>query len=343
MIKILGKNPSGSVKAAVDASPNYRDGAFQNLEETVMLVEKGSYWKMMQEFVKGVPGHRPDKPLPGVKSNPSEGMAGETVLTWFGHSSYHLNIEGKSVLIDPVFIGYAAPFSNMVKAFEGADKFGVNDFKTIDVLVLTHDHYDHLDYHTLLKLKPKVSKIVCSLGVASHLIFWGFNPDIITQLDWWQDTTLPDGMKITATPARHFSGRSLKRAQTLWSSFVLETPKHRIFLGGDSGYGTHFKAIGDHFGGFDFALLECGQYNQKWPMIHMAPEQTVQAHIDLNTKVSMPVHWGKFGLAYHPWTEPIERFTAAADTAIISYTTPLIGEQVVIGKHYPKSKWWKEV
>jgi L-ascorbate metabolism protein UlaG (beta-lactamase superfamily) len=185
-----------------------------------------------------------------------------------------------------------------------------------------------------------VKKVYCSLGISAHLEYWGYNGDIITELDWWESAAMNERMTIIAAPARHFSGRGIKRNQTLWSSFIIKTPSHSIYIGGDSGYDTHFKTIGEKYGPFDIALLEAGQYNPMWPLIHMAPEETVQAAVDLKAKVLMPVHWGKFTLAMHPWDEPIQRILAKAEDLNVQVTSPRIGEMVVIGKNYPDSKWW---
>ena len=184
---------------------------------------------------------------------------------------------------------------------------------------------DHLDYKTVLKLKSKVGRIITSLGSGAHLEYWGFDPAIITELDWNEKTVPDSGFQVTATPGRHFSGRGLKRNQSVWSSFVLQTPSKKIFIGGDSGYDTHFVKIGNVHGPFDLALLECGQYNKSWKYIHMMPEQTVQAAIDLKTKTLMPVHWGKFALALHAWDEPIERVVKEAQRLNVPIIHPMIG------------------
>ena len=211
----------------------------------------------------------------------------------------------------------------------------------IDYLVLTHDHYDHLDYKTVSRLKKKVSRIYCSLGIGAHLMYWGFAADIITEMDWWEVTQPDDQLTLVAVPARHFSGRGLKRFQSLWSSFVLKSPDHSIFIGGDSGYDTHFKEIGDRYGPFDIALLEAGQYNVQWPHIHMMPEETVQAAKDLRANALLPVHWGKFTLAMHAWDEPVDRILAKAEELHLDVITPLIGEPVVVGEKYSNNTWWK--
>lgn len=339
MIKIFGKNPA---KAHIQKSAQYKNGAFTNIEPTVMLAEEASFLKMTKDLIYTNKNRKPKSVIPSIKIAINMLNENEDSITWFGHSSYHLNFSGKQILVDPVFSGSAAPFSFMIKSFLGSNIYQPDDFDSVDILILTHDHYDHLDYHTLLKLKPKIKSIYCSLGVASHLLYWGFNVQIIHELDWWQSSQLTDDIKLTATPARHFSGRGLKRAQTLWSSFVLESSKRKLFLGGDSGYGEHFYDIGNKFGKFDLAILECGQYNEKWPMIHMTPEQTVQAGIDLGAKIILPVHWGKFALAYHDWDEPINRFTAKANELNVKHITPRIGEPYFFDKPLITGNWWKK-
>lgn len=336
MFQIFGKNPG--IKQ-IQQSSNYSKGAFNNIEHTAMLAEDASFFNMTKDLISGNKNRIPNKLIPSVKSNLNH--LNEDTITWLGHSSYHIYFSGKHILVDPVFSGAAAPFSFMIKAFEGSNNYQPDDFEKIDVLILTHDHYDHLDYYTLLKLKAKIKHIYCSLGVASHLTYWGFNANDIHELDWWQSKQIDDEIKLTATPARHFSGRGIKRAQTLWSSFVLEGNQRKLFLGGDSGYGKHFIDIGNKFGSFDLAILECGQYNEKWPVIHMQPEETVQAGIDLGAKTILPVHWGKFALAYHDWDEPINRFTQKANALNINHITPQIGEGYAFDKPHETKVWWK--
>jgi L-ascorbate metabolism protein UlaG (beta-lactamase superfamily) len=211
----------------------------------------------------------------------------------------------------------------------------------VDYLILTHDHYDHLDFKTIRKLKNKIDRIFCSLGVASHLVYWGIDKNRITELDWWDSAEVNENMRLTAAPAHHFSGRSIKRGQSLWSSFILKTAKLNIYLGGDSGYDDHFKEIGKKFGPFDLAILESGQYNKMWPLIHMMPEETVQAAIELKAKVLMPVHWGKFKLGMHPWNEPVKRVFAKARELNLRIITPMIGEVVLLNNNYTINHWWE--
>ena len=339
-LKITGKLPSGKHTEQIQQSPNYKEGTFQNLSPTPMKPEGITYWKMLKEFFKTHPETNPPAKLPFVRTDLKKMNAKEPILVWFGHSSYLIRIENKNFLIDPVFSGNAAPVSFMVKAFPGSNEYKADDMPAIDYLILTHYHYDHLDFKTIRKLKTKVSKIVCSLGISSHLKHWGIDEDKITELDWWESTQLDESMKLTAAPARHFSGRGIKRGQTLWSSFILKTSTHNLYIGGDSGYDTHFKEIGEKFGPFDLAILESGQYNIMWPLIHMMPEEMVQAAVDLKTKAILPVHWGKFRLGMHPWNEPIKRVVESAKILSLKVCTPRIGELLYLNSPDSGSTWW---
>ena len=266
------------------------------------------------------------------------------MVVWFGHSSYFIKVNDLTILVDPVFSGHASPVSFYGRAFPGTDVYGVSDLPDVDVVVITHDHYDHLDYKTMRQLAPKARYFYTSLGVGSHLEYWGIEGSRITELDWGESASASGGAAtLTAMPARHFSGRGLRRGQTLWSSFVLKTGGYCLFLGGDSGYGPHFKGIGDQYGPFDLAILECGQYNENWPDIHMTPEETVTAALDLGAKLLLPVHWGKFTLSLHPWDEPVRRIVKAAAIAGVPLTTPLIGEPVIVGGAFPREAWWEGV
>lgn len=340
-LKITGKLPSGQHLERLKQSLNFKTKGFENLSVTPMMAEDASYWKMTKDFFKKNKDAAPAEVLPSVKTDLNTLHPEEPVIIWFGHSSYFIRIAGKNFLIDPVFSGNAAPLSFMVKAFPGSDVYKAEDMPVIDYLILTHDHYDHLDYKTILKLKRKVKAIYCSLGISSHLKHWGIDTGIITEMDWWEEQQLDEAITLVATPARHFSGRGIKRAQTLWSSFVLQTATHRLFLGGDSGYDSHFKTIGEKYGPFDIALLEAGQYNTMWPLIHMMPEETVQAASDLQAKLLLPVHWGKFSLAMHAWNEPVKRVLARAKELNIPVRTPMIGEPTVLGTTYTMNNWWE--
>lgn len=339
-LKITGKLPSGKHKEKIQQSPNYKNGSFQNLSPTAMKPEGVSYWKMMREFFKKHPDTAPSKKIPFRRTELNKLESTGPLIVWFGHSSYLLRIENKNILVDPVLSGNAAPLSFMVKAFPGANEYKAEDMPSIDYLILTHDHYDHLDFKTIRKLRNRIGHIYCSLGISSHLKHWGVDEDKITELDWWESVQVDDKIRLTAAPARHFSGRGVKRGQSLWSSFILKTPDHNIYLGGDSGYDDHFKEIGNKYGPFDLAILESGQYNAMWPLIHMMPEETVQASIDLNAKVLMPVHWGKFRLGMHPWNEPIKRVMEKARELEVGVVTPLIGEAFSLNQEMAANNWW---
>ncbi len=345
MNQSFGKLPSGDRLGRIKASPNYRNGSFQNLTPTQMLAEGASYPKMLINFFSKGIDREPVDVLPSVKTDLKSLPNDKTTIVWFGHSSYFIKLNGKNILIDPVFSERASPFQFIgKKAYAIETPYSLADFPdTLDLVILTHDHYDHLDYHTMLKLHPRVKQFYTSLGVGSHLEYWGVDGSKISEFDWWESKTFESGIDVIAAPARHFSGRGLTRNQTLWSSFILKTDSIKIYVGGDSGYDPAFAAIGNQYGPFDLALLECGQYNTMWPNIHMMPAEVAQAAVDLKAKVFMPVHWAKFTLALHTWKDPIERTTAAAERLGISITTPMIGEPVVIGGELPKKRWWEGI
>ncbi len=337
--KVFGKLPYGETLKRLKASPNYHNNSFQNLVPTKMFTEE-SMLKVMWKFARAK-RTVPAKALPSVKTDLKNLLGDAPVIVWFGHSSYLIKINGKHILVDPVFCGHASPFSFTTKSFAGTDIYTVEDLPDIDVLLISHDHYDHLDYKTVTELIPKTKMVCTSLGVASHLQYWGFDADKIIEFDWWNERTVFDDLTFTAVPARHFSGRGLIRNKALWSAFVLQTKEYNLFLGADSGYGDHFKLIHEKFPSFDIAILECGQYNIAWHAIHMLPEETVQAAIDLHAKILMPVHWGKFSLSLHAWDESIKLAYAKAEELNVKITTPMIGEPVIVGNKYPDSKWWE--
>jgi L-ascorbate metabolism protein UlaG (beta-lactamase superfamily) len=340
-LKVTGKLPSGKLLERLKKSPNYAGKGFRNLSETPMMAEDASYWKMIRDFFSRNKNTAPPVILPSVRTDLTGLDKEEPVIVWFGHSSYFIRVAGKNILVDPVFSGNAAPVSFMVKAFRGADVYSVNDMPEIDYLILTHDHYDHLDFKTIRKLRGKVKRVYCSLGISAHLVYWGIDEKIITELDWWESTQVDERIRLTAAPARHFSGRGLKRNQTLWSSFIITTPLHNLYLGGDSGYDSHFKTIGEKYGPFDIAMLETGQYNKQWPLIHMMPEEAVQAAVDLRAKCLLPVHWSKFTLAMHEWNEPVKRVLKRAKEVNMKVITPRIGEPVIVGGDGMSDVWWE--
>lgn len=338
---VFGNNPSGEKLVKIELSPNYKEGIFQNVEPTEVMRKEASSWKMLKDFYTKPKTTVPLHPLPSVKTDLVSLESEVPTLVWFGHSSYLIKSKNFSILVDPVFSGHASPVSFFGKEFPGTNVYGVEAMPALDVVVLTHDHYDHLDYETIQQLHPTVKQFVVPLGVDAHLLHWGVPAEKITALDWWSTTSVADSVELTATPSRHFSGRGFARGKTLWSAFVLNVHGYSIFIGGDSGYDSQFKKIGEKFGPFDIALLECGQYGDDWPSIHMFPEEVPLAAKDLGAKILMPVHWAKFALAYHAWNDPIERLLVSAAEHQVSVVTPKIGEPLLIGRSMPVEKWWK--
>lgn len=341
----FGKKPSNERLAALKKSPQFSNGKFQNISHTPTLTKGYSMRGIIYEqLFKPHPNKTPKNGIPSVQTDLHQLEPSEPVLVWFGHSSYYMQLEGKRFLIDPVFSGNASPVPGSVKAFKGSNGYAVDDLPEIDYLLISHDHYDHLDYETIIGLKNKVGTIICGLGVGSHFEYWGFNPQTIIEKDWNETFQLNDSITISTTSARHFSGRGFIRNNTLWLSYVIETPSQKIFVGGDSGYDSHFSEIGEKHGPFDLAILENGQYNLAWEAIHMLPEQVLKAALDLNAKKLFPVHSGKFALAMHPWNEPLNKVTEYNATHKIPLVTPMIGEKVLLGDDTQTFKvWWNDI
>ena len=266
----FGKKPSKERLEILKRSPQFSNGKFQNISHTPTLTEGYTMWGLIYEqLFKVHPNRTPNSSLPSVATNLFDLDLNENALVWFGHSSYYMQLEGKRFLIDPVLSGNASPVPGSVKAFKGTNPYSVEQLPEIDYLLISHDHYDHLDYETIIGLKNKVDTIICGLGVGSHFEYWGFQPEKIMEKDWNETFMLSDNITIRTTSARHFSGRGFVRNNTLWLSYVVETPSQKIFVGGDSGYDSHFAEIGKKHGPFDLAILENGQYNLAWEAIHM--------------------------------------------------------------------------
>lgn len=285
----------------------------------------------------------PAKPLP-VKAFDGDAFmqpSAKMKFVWYGHSVLLLRMNDKTILIDPMFGKTASPISAFsVKRFSEDTLNIIDSLPAIDLVLLSHDHYDHLDLPSIEKLKGKTGKFIVALGTARHLIKWGVGTDKITEMDWW-DATLFEGIEIVFTPTRHFSGRGLKdRAKSLWGGWVLKTASENIYFSGDSGYGTHFKTVREKLGPFDLGFMECGQYNTHWHQIHMYPEEAVQAAKDAGVRIAMPVHWGAFALSLHKWVDPIERFVKYAAENNQQIITPTLGE-VISTESYPDFRsWW---
>ncbi len=341
----FGKLPSGKRLEHIKSSPNYKNGAFQNLSPTPNLTEGVSYFKVLKEFFFDKKIRiQPKGIIPSIKTDLINSDINKNVLVWFGHSSYYMQVDGKRILVDPVFSGHASPFSFSIKAFKGTDIYTPDDMPVIDLLFITHDHWDHLDYETIKQLRPKIKKVLCGLGTGEHLEHWGYDKSLIIEKDWNEKILLEGNFTVFTVPARHFSGRTFTRNKTLWMSFVLQTPTMQIFIGGDSGYDKHFAEIGKTFGPFDIAILENGQYNNSWRYIHMLPGEILRAANDLQAKRILPVHSGKFALALHAWDEPFKQVTENNKKENPDVITPVIGEQVNLDDNQQTFRhWWEGI
>lgn len=341
----FGRKPTGVRLEKIKQSPHYKNGSFQNQHFTPDFTEGATFYSVLKDFLfKRSKQGKPSQKIPSFKTDLLALGPDEDVLIWMGHSSYFLQVDGKKILVDPVLSGNASPISSGTKAFNGADIYKAADIPEIDFLFISHDHWDHLDYKLMLQLKPKVKLIITGLGTGEHFECWGFNNNMVIEKDWNEAVQLEDGFTVTVTPSRHFSGRSFTRNKALWVSFVLQTPNKKIYLGGDSGYDSHFKEIGKQHGPFDLAVLECGQYNKSWKHIHMMPEETVAAAIDLQAKKLLAVHWGKFMLSLHSWKDPAERASIAAKEKAIPLFTPMIGEKFNLNETANSfSFWWEKI
>lgn len=320
---------------------NYHDGKFYNDGDFEIVRETDR----TDENILSVKDATPEGELP-VQTPAFEKAPGvdEVRVTWFGHSSLILQMHGKNILIDPVFSERSSPVS-----FVGSKRFSQAPVNTdqlpdIDVLVISHDHYDHLDHNVIRRIDDRVKQYVVPLGVEKHLERWGVAEDKIRNMAWWEEITV-DGLTIGCTPARHYSGRGLDdRFATLWASWVFQDEYHKVFESGDSGYGSQYGKIHDKYGDFDLVLTDCAQYDVNWPEVHMFPEEAVQAVQTLGAETAMPIHWGAFSLANHAWDDSAERFVAAGEAAGIQIVTPKIGETVDLNHAGEfRERWWKDI
>ena len=261
-------------------------------------------------------------------------------VIWLGHSTLLINLGGTIILLDPIFSVAASPVPFVVKRFQ-PPVIKLTDLPHIDYVVISHDHYDHLDRDTVKYFKDKKTLFLAPLGVGSHLKGWGISKERITELDWW-DEVKKEGITFTATPAQHFSGRGLfNHNRTLWAGWVLEKGPHKVFFSGDSGYDTHFKKIGEKLGPFELVFLDIGQYNVLWKDVHLFPKEVPKAYFDLKAKYLIPIHWAMFEIAMHPWFEPGEKLGEKAKEKGINLLTPKIGQIIELGKKQDTNFWWK--
>jgi len=343
----FGEVPDEMSREKFKAFKYFNGEKFINAVETKMDIHVTEFPKMMYEFyfVKGQ--KEPPTALPQqnfTRKDLTLHKDNNLYLRWFGHSAIYLEMDGKRILLDPMLGPAPSPHVLL-----GPNRFNrelpmkAEDLPEIDVVIFSHDHYDHLDYSTILKIKDKVRHFYVPLGVGSHLKKWGVSEEKITEMKWWEKAEF-DGLTFISTPARHFSGRGIMdRNTTLWSSWVIQSTYHNIYFSGDGGYWKGFKEIGDKFGPFDFCMMECGAYNYRWQSIHMMPEETAQATVDLRCELMMPIHWGAFNLSLHDWDDSPKRVSMKAEELGIKLVTPVIGEEVIIPGRIPNEKWWESV
>ncbi len=338
----FGGNASREKKAEyASRASNYFDGAFHNTGEFSLMTEADDPYKDRSSGKGTLPGENLPTVTPSLFQNPAKD---ELSLTWFGHSSVLLQMQGMNILFDPVFSEISSPVS-----FVGSRRFSdlpltAEELPQIDLVIVSHDHYDHLDYPTIQQIDGKVGRYVVPLGVENHLKRWGVSEHKISTLAWWEETEF-DGLTVVCTPSRHYSGRKIiDQNATLWASWVLKNETYQVFESGDTGFGGQFEEIYAKFGTFDLALMDCAQYSTRWHEVHMFPEEAATAAGILHAKAAIPIHWGAFRLSDHAWDDPAERFTLRGEELGLTVVTPRLGETVEWRRltEYTK-RWWREI
>jgi L-ascorbate metabolism protein UlaG (beta-lactamase superfamily) len=342
----FGRKPSGARLERMKSSPRFADGTFHNTHPVTPGLKKGSA-PALTEFLCGGQQRTPPAPLPAQSPLPDWSRPPETGLraTWLGHSTVLLEVDGVRVLTDPVWGERASPVS-----FAGPRRFApvpvpISALPPLDAVIVSHDHYDHLDYPSILELAKLDVPFVTSLGVGAHLASWGIPEERITELDWWQSHELPGAeLSITAAPSQHFSGRGLSgRNGTLWSSFVVKGPKHAVFFSGDTGLTPEYGQIKERLGPFDLVMLEVGAFHPAWGDIHLGPANALQALALLGGGSFLPVHWGTFNLAMHAWDEPAETLLTLAQPLGVHLVMPLLGAPAEPARFERVAPWWRAV
>lgn len=331
-------------KTDYTASPQRQDGKFRNSVRQHEPASLGKNLAIAWRFMFDKPADTvPNRPVPVVRMTRAELLAAPDESLWrLGHSTMLIKLDGQFWLTDPVFSLRASPFQFMGPKRFHAPPIALDELPPIKAVILSHDHYDHLDHDAVLALAPKVEHFLTPLGVGDRLIAWGVPATKVRQLDWWQSTEI-GAMRFVCTPAQHFSGRSLSDGnQTLWASWALLGRQAKVFFSGDSGYFNGFKQIGETLGPFDLSLMETGAYDEQWPDVHMLPPQSLQAHLDVGATTMLPIHNGTFDLAMHGWTDPFEKISALAADKQVALTTPKIGERIDIRRPAPTGRWWQD-
>ncbi len=349
----FGDSPSVESMARIKKSAHFDGEHFNNLVSTAATTvgitkkkRKINRWKLFKNFISPPKGKNPDKAI--ITDTLKAKALDNEEFVWLGHSTILFKTNNTTIITDPVFHN-AAPVPFAFKPFDMTNTPKIEDLPFIDAVLISHDHYDHLDYKAIKKIDSKVGHFYVPLGVKAHLLRWGVTDEKVSEYDWYEETNIND-IKLVFTPSRHFSGRSIfNHRQTLWGSWAIIAPDIKVYFSGDGGYSPEFAKIGQRFSGFDMAFIEDGAYNESWKQVHMFPEQSAQAGIDIQTKVILPIHWGKFDLSTHKWTDPVRRIGEALskhnDTVPeqehIKLATPRIGEVFSLDK-LPQSKWWED-
>ena len=339
--RAFGHGAEGARRERIERSPQWQGDHFENPQPLV-----NDTWRMLTGLFAASPHTSPDDAVPIEKIDPKRFQTPPTSglrVTWLGHASVLVEIDGHRILTDPVWSRRASPLGWLGPTRWYDPAIALADLPALDAVVVSHDHYDHLDYPTISALAEKNVKFVVPLGIGAHLEYWGVPVSRIVELDWWEKASFGD-LEIVSTPARHASGRHLfDQGATLWSSYAFLGPKHRVYFSGDTGLFPAMREIGERLGPFDLTMIEAGQYHQAWPDWHIGPEQAIVAHGMLRGKALLPIHWGLFTLAYHGWTEPAERTLAAADQASVRILLPKPGQSVEPETPPARARWWPKL
>lgn len=341
----FGRLPQGTRLQKILNSPHYFTDHFECLTPVqVMSEDDADKENRIVATIKFLFGDKtnltPPRPIPSIKTNLKDLPQNLDCAVWMGHSTIYLQLAGKKILLDPVFSSYASPVFFINRAFEGSNIYTAEDFPEIDILAITHDHWDHLDYPSVMALKPKIKNVICPLGVGEYFEQWNFPLDKIIEDDWDSEIEIGENLKVHILTSQHFSGRTLRQNPTEWCSYAFITPNRKIFCSGDGGYSNHFKQIGEMFGSFDFAFMENGQYNTAWHAIHCLPNETADAAEDIHAQKVIPIHGGKFALARHAWNDPYKDLTAASFDKSYKLLTPQIGELINFTEEQTFSQWF---
>ncbi len=346
----FGDSPSSQSKEKIKQSANFDGEHFQNLVQTQASTirvsgNKLNKWKLLKNFITPPKGKNPElvhtQPLNAKSLNNGE-------FIWLGHSTVLFKTDDTTIITDPVFHN-ASPVPFTIEPFAMSHTPSVEELPFIDAVLISHDHYDHLDYKGIQQLDKKVGHFYVPLGVKAHLLRWGIGEDKVSEYDWYEESKVKN-VQLVFAPSRHFSGRGIfNHRQTLWGSWVVLAPELKVYFSGDGGYSPEFAKIGEKFGGFDMAFIEDGAYNKRWQQVHMLPEQSAQAGIDVRAKIILPIHWGKFDLSTHEWTEPVRRIKTAlnkhnetlSEEDQVQLATPRIGETFSV-EEFSQAEWWKE-